>query len=491
MPLESDNWILVSTLAIIPTVGVVLPWIWQWLSRRSRVTEDPDTIPTAPGAIPLLGHALSYKKDPAGFLRSCQKTAGPLFRLNLAGQRMILVTDRTFAATVARQPDSVLSLRQAVEEYGFCDTLGRDSVYMGTEFHRRVIRHDLVPHHFAAWKQSIRTAMEQALDKEIAGCDVIPDLIESTRRVFVRVVLQSMAGMDVRFITSDLVQDILDWQEKVEDATAAAAVLPSFLASSTVLRSTRRCRLALQAKFVHMLNQQAQAKLTTKPEQWLHVMERDNIELEQRAEFILGLLFVGAKNPALGASQTICFLLQSPEWLSQVTTESSNWLTRGVTGEEKENLAVSCPLGVACIREATRLTALAIGSIRKVKKPVTLATPKDETLVLRAGETVATSLLLPNTDPREWPQAHEFRPSRFLEAPSSDTPSLLTFSQGTHHCPGERLAMVLMHTYVSLLLCKGRVRSEGPIPPLSWERATIAQRQGPVRVSIEWHNPSA
>ena len=49
------------------------------------------------------------------------------------------------------------------------------------------------------------------------------------------------------------------------------------------------------------------------------------------------------------------------------------------------------------------------------------------------------------------------------------------FSQGLHKCPGERLALRTMECVVAQLLLR-KVELEAPLPPVSFERATLAQR---------------
>ena len=60
----------------------------------------------------------------------------------------------------------------------------------------------------------------------------------------------------------------------------------------------------------------------------------------------------------------------------------------------------------------------------------------------------------------------------------------LTFSEGTHKCPGERVAMILMQYFVALLLERNAVVL-GNMPKVSFEKATLAQRGGPVPVRLE------
>ena len=63
--------------------------------------------PRAPGSVPLLGHALAYKRDPAAFLAAACARVGPIFQLNLAGKHMIVVASAPEAVKqVAMAPES-------------------------------------------------------------------------------------------------------------------------------------------------------------------------------------------------------------------------------------------------------------------------------------------------------------------------------------------------------------------------------------------------
>ena len=87
----------------------------------------------APGAVPLLGHALKYKQNPGAFLVSCIQKVGNLFRINLAGKHMVMVCGPRKQRKVASAPESVLSARQAVADMGFEQMLGHKNVHKGTD----------------------------------------------------------------------------------------------------------------------------------------------------------------------------------------------------------------------------------------------------------------------------------------------------------------------------------------------------------------------
>ena len=90
--------------------------------------------PWAPGLrLPLLGHALSYKANPPGFLRAARDAAGPIFRMDLAGLRTTIVASAEAMKQVATEREAVLSARAAVSDFGFGFTLGDENVFRGTD----------------------------------------------------------------------------------------------------------------------------------------------------------------------------------------------------------------------------------------------------------------------------------------------------------------------------------------------------------------------
>ena len=110
-------------------------------TRASDADEGTTAPPYAPGLrLPLLGHALSYKADPPGFLQRARAEVGPIFTLDLAGLRTTVVSDAPSMRAVATAPERVLSAREAVSDFGFRYTLGDENVMHGTDFHKRILK---------------------------------------------------------------------------------------------------------------------------------------------------------------------------------------------------------------------------------------------------------------------------------------------------------------------------------------------------------------
>ena len=171
------------------TLSTTLSPLWSWpallitlavlISLRRRRKDDDGNIPWATGAIPLLGHALAYKRDPASFITEQRKLVGDVFRLNLAGKRMIVVAGGAEnVRAVAFASERRFSARAAVRDVGFGELLGERNVDAGTDFHARVLRRwrldDAEIAHLAK-------ALEAGLDAELTGGKEVPDLLSAIR----------------------------------------------------------------------------------------------------------------------------------------------------------------------------------------------------------------------------------------------------------------------------------------------------------------------
>ena len=128
-----------------------------------------------------------------------------------------------------------------------------------------------------------------------------------------------------------------------------------------------------------------------------------------------------------------------------------------------------------------------VGAVRLATEDCAL--PGNRTV--KKGETVALSHIAFSRDEALWgPDAAEFSTAReayagpvaFDSRGAADDISYSAFSQGTHKCPGERVALVIVQTTLALLVARG-VRP-AKVPPLCFERATLAQRAAPVRAIV-------
>lgn len=218
---------------------------------RRRQNDDTSNIPWATGGVPLLGHALAYKRDPAAFITAQRKAVGDVFRLNLAGKRMIVIAGGAEnVKAVAFAPERRFSARAAVRDIGFGELLGERNVDAGTDFHARVLRRWRLDDAEIA---QLAKALDAGLDAELTGKEV-PDLLAAIRGAVLRAVLSRLIGGGcLERGGKQLVDAIVQFQDGVEEATAAAAVLPRWLALPLVLWPAARRRRRLEARIAAAL----------------------------------------------------------------------------------------------------------------------------------------------------------------------------------------------------------------------------------------------
>jgi len=469
-----------STLSSWPALLAVLVVVTVLIRRKK---DDDSNIPWATGAIPLLGHALAYKRDPATFITEQRKLVGDIFRLNLAGKRMIVVAGGAEnVRAVAFASERRFSARAAVRDVGFGELLGERNIDAGTDFHARVLRRWRLDDAEIA---ELAVALDEGLDAELTGKEV-PDLLAAIRGAVLRAVLSRLIGGGIlERGGKELVDAIVQFQDGVEEATAAAAVLPRWLALPLILWPAARCRRRLETRIAEALEGGDGERGP-----WATAFGERKLPASIAAEFAVGLLFAAHKNPAIASFQALLFLHERrlPVALHACVNTVDSF---------QEALVVAKNPSASTLREAQqlcrvaleaiRLTAHTVGAVRLATEDCALPGNR----IVKKGETVALSHIAFSRDEALWgPDAASFNTAReayagpvaFDSRGAADDIAYSAFSQGTHKCPGERVALVIVQTTLALLVARG-VRP-AKVPPLCFERATLAQRAAPVRAIV-------
>ncbi|CAM9552758.1 unnamed protein product, partial [Heterosigma akashiwo] len=461
------------------------------------------SVPDAKGGKAILGHALDYQKDPPAFLLAQESSVGKIFRINLAGRRMIVIgSDKKAMKLVSSLPENTLSARQAVADIGFEYTLGKANVFTGTDWHKRILKDEIIcgqkmkTYFVPQMAKELSSVMDKEMSsagKSMSGGDtiLIPDVFVLVRRCVLQAMVNVLIGSCI-FLEdskSKLVEEVMQFQDRVEDATAKAAVLPGLIALPLVLWPCALARRNLQQKLAKQIVASQDTQTGWGP--WLRVLNGNGAAPSEIAELIIGLIFAAHKNPAIGASQSFCYLMESK---SSKDLASARKEAKQLLSTDKLTLPdlLRALTLRRCVLEATRLTAHTIGAIRLCCAPFDLETEDGKVYKIQAGETLAISHIIPNTAPGDWGQhAWQYDPHRVeweqLDKQKVASPvnpfKMTSFSQGLHKCPGEQVALITMQIMLALLLDKN-LSVPDTIPAVSFERATLAQRSGPVPVTF-------
>ena len=401
-------------------------------------------------------------------------------------------------------PERIFSSKDAVADVGFLYTLGSNNVYEGTSFHKRCIKDYMNAR--GECNEGLKNALRESYrviiqEKSTAGNDtiIVDDLLDLVRLATLRAIVVDLLGesfLNCSECTNDFLDEFMTLQDGIESGTAASAVLPEFLSVPLILKPVERRRERLQDNIQKRINwawQQSDKTLG----QWLvkfrQNCERGDLTLQVASEYVVGLLFAAAKNPAISSAQTLLFLLLhgSKEHKSKVIKEAEELLMSRSSSQTKRDKSY---MNLSAIRqscyETLRLTSHSIGALRKVKEEVVLGSGTSQSYKFRPRQVVAVSHIVPSLNPKLWGKdADMYNPSReewATEGAWPDECKFSTFSQGTHRCPGQNIALTLMELTVSILLVDYEVtlQNKDSVPDVCFERATIAQRKGKVPVRI-------
>ena len=526
LPSEQDHpvtstWTIVLPInlpgAITVCVGAV-SLVLVFFNVRTRYRPNPSSIPNATESNYLLGQALAYKKDPAAFLLRQCKSVGSIFRINLAGRRMIVLCgsgkdmEMNLVKKVATMPERILSAREAVSDIGFEYTLGKANVFEGTDFHKRLIKDhlnrdpDTVPRLVYALQEAYKIEIDDKTNGEMI---IVQDFLGLVRRCTIRTIINVFLGS--AFLRpknkSDaegeggFIDDFILLQDDIEKATAAAAVLPRWFSLPLVLRPVERSRLKMQ-KLISKRILDAWCSPMDEQGPWLKDFRDNGISLDRASEYVVGLLFAAHKNPAIGSAQSYLYLrLDGTEnERDAVECESKTLLKSPTVG----TLMQHCHNIRRCCLETLRLTSHALGAIRTAREEISLGKcpvasntsrnddgiRQGQEITLCPGDVVAISHIVPNLDKHAnmWgDDAETYNPSRSEwtnEDSYPDDYKFSTFSQGLHKCPGQQIALYIMQINVAILCGLYDIEFVGQVPPVSFERATLAQRDGNVCVRV-------
>jgi cytochrome P450 len=475
--------------------------LFIWL-LEPRCPAGTRRAPLAPHCLPLIGHALAYKRDPAAFLTRACDACGPVFRINLAGRHFVVVgSDRETMRQVACAGEDVLSARAAVLDIGFEQTLGLMNVTSGTDFHRTCIQASFAGSRLGDEAEPMMRAIKQSFQLEFTAVSssggVVPDFLQLVRRCVLRSVICRLLGPAVMSrLPADFIDSFMVFQDAVESATASAAVLPRWLAHVFVLSKFEAHRASVSIPLSFAIADAWLGDDGSGCGPWLASFKKSGIRHPVAGELSVGLLFAAHKNPAIGAAQAVLFSMQSDASFSTQVREAA------FAAQRQPSILRSDPHSLLhrVALETCRVTAHAIGAVRKVLRPqgFTLESGKHRYWVA-PGETVAMTHIAVHRSHRLWGDdsvglksaaacavsPEVFAPSRPQWNAAPDQYSHTTFSHGVHRCPGEGLALLIIQCVLAEVLGGAWECSvEGQMPALSWERATLAQRSSPVVMRV-------
>lgn len=427
------------------------------MSVVSVVSVGLQSVPRAPGAVPLLGHALKLWRDPLGFLKSL-RDSGDLVRVDLGTMPMYVVTSAELVHEVT------VKQARSFEKGRLFDRLrplaGNGLATANGEvhrMHRRLIQPMFHPQRISgyaeimsgnaraladSWTPGQHIEMEQAmaeyaietLASTMFSTDIGLPAVEAIRKNL-PVVLKNML---IRAASPKFLDKLPIRANR--DFDAAAATLREVI--DEVVATTRRSGQSDQNDLLSVLLAAQDAETG---ESLSDTEVRDELST---------ILFAGAETTASTLSWTFHELAAHPEVEKQLVAEIDEVVgDRPVTIEDVPRLTAVRRV----LDEVIRLHGVTM-LMRRATAPVELGG-----FTFPAGTEVAFSLYALHRDPRLYTEADRFDPDRWLPERRAEIArqAYIPFGAGNRKCIGDAFVWTEATIALATILARWQLR---PVP---------------------------
>lgn len=403
------------------------------------------TKPTPPfvsAALPLVGHALQFRRDAYVLDQRGHAEHGDIFAMKLGGKNVAVVTGAEYNKLFYTQTDDSLNISDV---YGFLRSTFGDVLFMATKEaylnQRPILQVIFSREKMAQYAQAMQTEVQLWLDGlgEAGEIEFSAEMLRLTQHVAGR----AFIGADFRTELSEAFwQDYEAISRSIDPLTPPNLPLPKFRRRDQATRRIRATLLSLIDK-----RRQHPAQYDDLLTLLLSYPQKDGTLLSEKQiiELFMGLLFAGHETTAGQAAWTVIQLLQHPAYLARVQAEIAEQVTpgRAMDGGVLRDLKHI----YWAIEETTRMRPSAPMQMRIVERALDVG---DYTVP--AGWLMRVTAATSHHQPAVFSEAGAYDPLRFSpERSEGSTFDIIGFGGGLHKCTGMNFAKNEMAIITALL----------------------------------------
>jgi len=387
-----------------------------------------DEVPT-PGGVALLGNGYKFAQDPVGAIEEFA-SHGDIVRFSFPGQSMYMVTGPSMIEEILVTKHQQFSIGPAQTESfsGIAD----DAVTMSTGEKWQRLRRAIQPAFSGDTVESYRDRMRHEAAETVArwtdGEKI--DLLEETRRLTLRILADTMLGIDIRGRES-VVMDASDALISRANFRRPGRFLPDWFPTSTDRRFERAVQRLDDFVADCLADCEPDPDGADVSSVLLAARERGALSRSEVRHNLVAMLLAGNSSPAVTLTHAWRLLDENPDIHERVLTE----IETVTNGEYFAACVDDLELTGNVLSETLRLFPPTTGVSRQATEPVTVGGHEFE-----SGTQFLLPQWAPHRDERFWDDPERFDPHRWER--SSDRPeyAYFPFSGGPRFCPGMHFA---------------------------------------------------
>jgi cytochrome P450 family 135 len=401
-------------------------------------------LPPGPAA-PRQWQTLQYGLRPFAFFGRAQERFGDVFTVKILRDTWVVVADPEGVRAVLTLDPA--HMRSGEANYELRPMIGTRNVLLldGPEHLQR--RKLVLPPFHGERLQAYREVMAEVARAAPRTWPrgepfpLLPRMRQITLEVILRAVFGTRAGETAKL--REAVSRLLDWLVGLRGMLAFNVLGADGLPR---LPQFRRMLSAVDAEVAAQLERR---RADPGDDVLSMLLQTDGLTDRDVRDELLTLLIAGHETTAAALAWSFEALLRHPDALERVAARETGWAE-------------------AVAYETLRLRPpVPLGSLRRLLEPLEVAGRS-----LPAGTTVATSSILLHRRPDLYPDPHEFRPERWLDA-RPGTYEWIPFGGSVLRCLGASFAMLELQIVLEEIAAHVRLRAPAPEPERVWRRGIV------------------
>ncbi len=413
--------------------------------------ENTQQPPVMPGSLPIVGHILTFGKNPHAFMMELRRRFGDVAEFRMFHQHMVLLTGSKASEAFYRAPDEVLDQGPA---YKMMTPIFGEGVVFDAPLKKRnqqlqMLMPALRDKPMRTYSDIIVQEVESMIGDWGAGGEV--DLLEFTKELTIYTSSHCLLGREFRHeLNAEFAAIYHDLERGIQPIAYVFPYLPL-----PVFRRRDKARARLQQLVTQIMECRArQGERSTNVFQMLiEAQYEDGTRLTPHdiTGMLIATIFAGHHTSSGTTAWVLIELLRHPEHLRSVLAEIDQVF--GADGPITFEALRQLPRLENVIKEVLRLHPPLILLLRKVMKDFYV-----EGFKIDAGKFVCAAPSVTHRIPELFPNPEVFDPDRYTpeRAEDKDLFGWQAFGGGRHKCSGNAFALFQIKAIICVLLRRYR-----------------------------------
>lgn len=441
-------------------------YLKKTMTQKNTLTNhsgDLIQIPEVNGAWPIVGHGLSFSKNPLDFIKKCKEKYGNVFIIRVFGKKMIIACDQTFKNEFFKSDESNLSFYNILPTVNFHLVFSEDKDFLQEMI--EIIKKN-IHINTSEYGQPIFDEAKKYF-KNFSDQDSLPkniDIIKLISRYIANTTAKCFINME---LNDELYNSVVELSHVINAVIVNSYVFPEKLISLIYGRKLKHHRGIILKHLEKVVFQNPNYQPSSFMQKCKTYKKKNGDTLTQKelGEIIICLMYVAVENTSLAISATITEMTKHSDSWEKVYKITCEFFDDQLNLEkEKINSFFNQDYFQGVFREAGRLNSHVFAIQRKpMNTVVELAGYTAQNIDLIG---LCQPLLMKEGD-TPFSNSLEFKPERYLE-PMNESKSqsdVITFSSGFHACRGRLFATyeaIAAIAVLAKLFNKPIIKYEGP-----------------------------